>query len=82
LALAVVGRGFVNAYSSTVELNVVHRRDGGISLGVLGESHKAKATAASSITVFNHNSFFDLTELLELGSQSGIVRMPCKASNE
>jgi len=74
--------GLVDANPTSVEFLVVHGLHSGIGLGVLGIANKAKASAAASIAVLNHDGFFDLTELLELLTESLVVGVPCEASNE
>lgn len=83
-------------HGGTCSLDVVHGSDRGVSLGVLSEANETKATAASGITVLHNNLILsvnclglnvtetyrlgDLAELLELGAQSAIVGVPCKAA--
>jgi hypothetical protein len=77
-------------------LDVIHVRDGSIGLGVLAEANETEATAAAGIAVLdddlrvlvkgalgrvrNTYSLLDLAELLELGAESLVIRVPGEAS--
>jgi len=74
--------GSIDADRATIEFNVVHGLDGGVGFTVLGEAHEAKAAAAASIAILNHDGLFDLAKLLKLGSESHIIGMPGEAANE
>jgi len=75
-------RSFVDADGSAVKLNVVHVLDGVIGIGLLGESDKAESTAAAGVAVFYDDGLLDGTELLELGTEGGVIGVPGKAANE
>lgn len=77
------------------ELDVVHGLDGVLGFGVLGEAHEAKAAAAASIAVLDHDlrslshdgsgrtatyGLFHLAEFLKLGSERYIIRVPREAA--
>jgi len=74
--------GSVDADRATVEFDVVHGLDGVLGFGVLGEAHEAKAAAAASIAVLDHDGLFHLAEFLKLGSERYIIRVPREAANE
>jgi hypothetical protein len=73
---------FVDSNGTTVEFNIVHRANRSVGVCLVGELHEAKATAPTSVAVFDHNRFFNLTKLLELGAESGIISVTGKAANE
>jgi len=75
-------RSFVDADGSAVKLNVVHVLDGVIGIGLLGESDKAESTAAAGVAVLHDDGLLDGTELLELGTEGGVIGVPGKAANE
>jgi len=55
---------------------------GGIGFSIAGEAHEAKASAATSIAIFDDDGFLDLAKLLKLLAQCPVVGMPGKTSNE
>jgi hypothetical protein len=85
-----------NSGKRTYLLDVIHVSDGGISLGVLGEANEAETTAATGVAVLHDDlqssvrvacgwvkstySLLNLTILLELGAESGIISVPCEAT--
>jgi hypothetical protein len=48
----------------------------------LGKADKAKAAAASGVSVFHHDGFLDRAEFLKLLTQGAIIRVPGKTSDE
>jgi len=72
----------VDADGATVEFDVVHGLDGVFGLGVLGEAHEAKAAAAASVAVLDHDGLFHIAKLLKLGPERYIIRVPREAANE
>jgi hypothetical protein len=78
---ATVG-SLVDTDPTAIELLVVHSLHSSIGLRVLGIANEAEAPATSSIAVLDDDSFFDLTELVELLAKSLVVGVPRKASNE
>lgn len=72
----------VNTDSATIELDVVHSGNSSIGLGFLRKADKSKSTAATGITVFDDNCFFNLAKLLKLGAESGIISVPGKAADK
>lgn len=75
-------RSFVDTNGASIELNVVHVLNGGIGFRFLRETDETETTATASVTVLDDNRLFNGTELLELGAESGVISVPCKASNE
>jgi hypothetical protein len=73
---------FVDPNGTAIEFNIVHRANRRVGIGLVGELYEAKATAPTSIAVFDHNRFLNLTELLKLSAKSGIISVPGKAANE
>jgi len=74
--------GSVDADGAAVEFDVVHRLDGVFGLGVLREAHEAKAAAAASVAVLDHDGLFHIAKLLKFGSERYIIRVPREAANE
>jgi len=74
--------GPVDADGATVEFDVVHGLDGAFGLGILREAHEAKAAAAASVAVLDHDGLFHIAKLLKLGSERHIIRVPREAANE
>jgi len=72
----------VDADGAAVEFDIVHGLNGVFGLGVLREAHEAKAAAAASVAVLDHDCFFDIAKLLELGPERHVIRVPGEAANE
>lgn len=77
-----VVRGLVDSDRSAVKLDVVHGGDGTLGIRILAVSHKSKAAASASISILDHDCFFDSAELFKLLAQSRLLGVPCEATNK
>lgn len=89
-ATTLTSGSLVNADVTSIELRVVHLRNGGIGAGlssgalVLGllELNETVSTAAAGLAVLDNEGGLDLAVLLEVLSQGLLVRGPREASDE
>jgi hypothetical protein len=48
----------------------------------LRKANETEATATARVAILHDDRFLNGTELFELGAESGVIRVPCQATNE
>lgn len=80
-AAGAVGR-LINTDSAAVKFLAVHVGDSALGISLVAVTDEAEATAATSVAVLDNNGLLNSAELLELGTEHVIIRVPGQAADE